>query len=143
VFNLQASSPNYTTLVISWERPTNPNGDIIGYFIGIIDLGDGSTVRWEGTVSSSIVELNLGMHIQVLCWMYYVLHIHVSESAPGVPYNVSIAAENGAGLGEFSALVYFTQELGMVLSRIFDWGEAPPPPPPPPTSMVNSAFKLL
>ena len=30
---------------------------------------------------------------------------------PGVPYDVSIAAVNRAGLGEFSVFIHFTQEL--------------------------------
>jgi hypothetical protein len=45
--------------------------------------------------------------------MYY---IHVSEPAPGVPYNVSIAAENGGAAWSRRVqciLVYFTQELGI------------------------------
>ena len=34
---------------------------------------------------------------------------------PGVPYNVRIAALNGAGQGEFSVSIHFTRELGMKL----------------------------
>ena len=33
-------------------------------------------------------------------------------SVPGVPYNVSIAAVNRAGPGEFSVFIHFTKELG-------------------------------
>ena len=32
-----------------------------------------------------------------------------------MPYNVSIAATNDAGIGELTAFVYFTQELGMAV----------------------------
>ena len=38
---------------------------------------------------------------------------------PGVPYNVSIAAANDAGIGELISFVYFTQELGMRCSASF------------------------
>ena len=34
---------------------------------------------------------------------------------PGVPYNVSIAAVNRAGPGEFSVSIYFTRELSNVI----------------------------
>ena len=33
-------------------------------------------------------------------------------SAPGVPYNVSVAAVNMAGEGEATVLIHFTRELG-------------------------------
>ena len=36
-------------------------------------------------------------------------------AAPGVAYNVSIAAVNRAGPGEFSVFIHFTQEQGMKL----------------------------
>ena len=32
-----------------------------------------------------------------------------------MPYNVSIAATNDAGIGELTAFIYFTQELGMAV----------------------------
>ena len=35
---------------------------------------------------------------------------------PGVPYSVSIAAVNRAGLGEISTGIFFTQQLGKLLS---------------------------
>ena len=33
-------------------------------------------------------------------------------SAPGVPYNVSVAAVNMAGEGEATVLIHFTREFG-------------------------------
>ena len=60
VQNLRKNSPNDTTLIISWEPPANPNGDILSYSVSIINLSDGSTVRDEETTSTSITQTDLG-----------------------------------------------------------------------------------
>ena len=41
-----------------------------------------------------------------------ILHTVVCIAESGVPYNVSIAAVNRAGMGEVSAMILFTRELG-------------------------------
>ena len=46
-FVVQAQSTNDTTLVISWEPPVSPNGNITSYSINIFNLKDGSAVRQE------------------------------------------------------------------------------------------------
>jgi hypothetical protein len=38
--------------------------------------------------------------------------LFITASVPGIPYNVSVAAVNGAGVGQFSKLINFTKELG-------------------------------
>jgi hypothetical protein len=38
--------------------------------------------------------------------------LFITASVPGIPYNVSVAAVNGAGVGQFSELINFTKELG-------------------------------
>ena len=63
VTNLQAESTDGTTLVISWEPPATPNGNIISYSVSIINLKDGSAVRQENTPTETLVlkETNLGI----------------------------------------------------------------------------------
>ena len=61
VTGLQSRSANDTTLSISWEPPANPNGVILSYNVSIINLSDGSTVRQETTLSTDILQANLGM----------------------------------------------------------------------------------
>ncbi len=65
VSNLQANPMNDTTLVISWEQPVSPNGDITSYSVSIINLKDGTTVRQESVAveMTSISTTNLGMSI--------------------------------------------------------------------------------
>ena len=60
VTNLQAVSTNDDTLVISWEPPATPNGRILRYSVSIINLKDGTTVRQENTISTTITQTNLG-----------------------------------------------------------------------------------
>ena len=43
------------------------------------------------------------------------LPARVFSVAPGVPYNVSIAAVNGAGIGQVTSFVNFSQELSTSL----------------------------
>ena len=50
VTDIQVNSPNETTLVISWEPPANPNGNVNGYAVSIVNMGENSIVT-QGTVS--------------------------------------------------------------------------------------------
>ena len=62
VMNLQVKSANNTTLVISWEPPATPNGNILSYSVSIVNLKDGSAVR-QGNVLldiNNLTETNLG-----------------------------------------------------------------------------------
>jgi hypothetical protein len=108
VSNLQTSNPDDSTLVFTWGPPANPNGVILYYFISIINLRDSSVVRQENTANTSITQTSLGM-----C-MYACIQVCLNVyPVSGGPYNVSIAAVNGAGIGQLTAFVNFTQELGM------------------------------
>jgi hypothetical protein len=62
VRDLQASSSNTTTVaIVSWNPPSNLNGDIVSYSVSIINLRDGSTVRQEQVNQQRYIESNLGM----------------------------------------------------------------------------------
>jgi hypothetical protein len=63
VHDLQASSFNGTTVIVSWEPPNTPNGNILSYSVGIINLKDGSAVRHEMVNQLRYTESNLGMHM--------------------------------------------------------------------------------
>ena len=54
------SMGNNATLVISWELPATPNGNITSYSVSIINLKDGSAVRQENTITTTITQTNLG-----------------------------------------------------------------------------------
>ena len=60
VNSVRAVSQNDTTLLISWDPPTNPNGVIHNYTITITNLKDGSTERQKNTPSTTLLETNLG-----------------------------------------------------------------------------------
>ena len=124
---LELNSVNDTTLLISWGEPVSPNGNILSYSITITDLRDDSTVRRVTEESTSFMETNLGklfitsiyslrihQYMSLLGFLYINCHLHsvVYTAEPGVPYNVSIAAVNRAGMGEVSAMILFTRELG-------------------------------
>ena len=62
VTNFQVQSTNDTTLVISWEPPATPNGNITSYSVSIINLKDGSAVRQGNALLeiNNLTETNLG-----------------------------------------------------------------------------------
>jgi hypothetical protein len=109
VKTLQTSNPDDNTLIFTWDAPDNPTGAFLNYSISIINLSDGSIVRQENTVNTSIEE-SLGIIAVLLLLCDCIGCIHV---VPGVPYNVSIAAVNGAGIGQVTTFVNFSQELGI------------------------------
>ena len=52
-------STDDTALVVSWEPPVTPNGNITSYSVNITNLRDGSTVRHD--IETAIITLtNLG-----------------------------------------------------------------------------------
>ena len=59
---MQAHSINDSTLVVSWEHPVNPNGEILNYTISIINLRDGSTVRQQMISQLGFTLRNLGTY---------------------------------------------------------------------------------
>ena len=60
VTDLQASSPNETTLVISWRPPADPNGDILSFSVSIINIGDNSIVVQEMVNVQRYLKADLG-----------------------------------------------------------------------------------
>ena len=65
--NLQSESANNTTLVISWEPPAIPNGNITNYSVSIINLKDGSAVRQDNVPVEidNLTETNLGKYLYI------------------------------------------------------------------------------
>ena len=60
VADLEATSFNETTLVITWRLPANPNGNIFGYFISIADITGDTIIIQENITSTSLTQTNLG-----------------------------------------------------------------------------------
>ena len=124
VTEVQSNARNDTTLVIFWERPVNPNGIIVNYSISINNLADGHLLGQEITVNTSFTQTNLGTRLMSSYPCHWivdfmsnskVLPTRVFSVAPGIPYNVSIAAVNGAGIGQVTSFVNFSQELSTSL----------------------------
>ena len=65
VIELQTSSPNDSTLNITWQPPSTPNGNILSYSAVIIDLTNGTIKRNESVHGgeSSLVVNDLGKPI--------------------------------------------------------------------------------
>ena len=113
VTTLQAESTSDTTLVISWEPPATPNGNILSYSVSIVNLKDGSAVRQENIETTTITQSELGKLIIINTYKRTVLCMITNYAEAGVPYNVSIAAVSREGPGEFSVFIHFTRELGI------------------------------
>ena len=62
------------TLVISWEPPATPNGNITSYSVSIINLKDGSAVRQEfiSVELTNVMAGNLGKYILLLIAAIYI-----------------------------------------------------------------------
>ena len=111
VAHLQSYSPDDATLVITWEPPAVPDVTVLNYTVSITNLRDGDTVRQQHISITNTTQSGLGMKL-----LYATCTILISclfYAVAGVPYNVSIAAVNRAGPGEFSVIIHFTQELGI------------------------------
>ena len=59
---LEANSSS-GTLFITWGPPANPNGRILNYSVSIINLSDGSILRKEKTLNTSVNQRDLGNHV--------------------------------------------------------------------------------
>ena len=104
IINLEAYSPNDTTLTISWEEPDET---VLSYSVSIINLSNDAVERQESVSTTNITQTSLGMYTYVLCTYIMCSIILVA----GAPYNVSIAAVNRAGPGELTVFIHFTREL--------------------------------
>ena len=60
VTEIQVSSTNDTTLLLSWEPPANPNGIILSYTVSVVNLADFGVVRHDSTVSTTFSQTDLG-----------------------------------------------------------------------------------
>ena len=61
VTDLQTSSPDDSTLVISWRPPITPNGNIISYTVRIENLRDRTTyIVNPSPVTTSLTKNDLG-----------------------------------------------------------------------------------
>ena len=61
VRDIRSSSPNDTTLLISWDIPAIPNGMIMNYSINISNLANGELVTQDNTVGTSFTQSDLGI----------------------------------------------------------------------------------
>lgn len=66
------NSVNDTVLDILWEAPATPNGGILHYYVSIINLADGSTVREETREGKSFTQKNLGiLNMRIIVHPFY------------------------------------------------------------------------
>ena len=107
--DLQASSLNGTSVLISWREPASPNGNILSYSVNITDLRDNSSIRREnrGPADTNLTETNLGTQQNCHKQVYFI----VCTLEAGVPYTIRIAAVNRAGQGRDIGQSFFTREL--------------------------------
>ena len=70
--NLLAESPDDTTLAISWERPSTPNGKILSYSVSIINLKHDSAEREENTINTTVTQTGLGISLFLLTAHNYI-----------------------------------------------------------------------
>ena len=64
MIGLQTSSPNDSTLIISWKPPTDSNGIILAYSVMIFSILDGTIVRNDSNCDAGMTnftEKGLGM----------------------------------------------------------------------------------
>ena len=65
VIELQISSPDDSTLIISWKPPTDSNGIILAYSVMIFSILDGTVVRNNSNYDAGLTnftENGLGMN---------------------------------------------------------------------------------
>ena len=107
VTSLTSDSPDGSTLVLNWQPPDSPNGDILNYTVRITRHSDGVRISEQNVSNTTFTETNLSeldlpdnINSSVKC-----------VSGEGVPYNVSITPVNLAGPGIVNSVTLFTREL--------------------------------
>ena len=109
------SSSSLTSLTISWQPPTQPNGVITGYFLELVSFDNG-TVLQSGNGSNALSYTFTGLTIignTIICKRVCALKRACTFSAAGVPYHVRVYAENIYGRGGYC----MTTDFGDQLSR--------------------------
>ncbi len=107
VRSLTSDSPDGFTLVLNWQPPDSPNGDILNYIVRITQQSDGVRISEQDVRNITFTATNLSE---------FDLSDNITSSAKcvsgeGVPYNVSITPVNLAGPGIVKRVTLFTKEL--------------------------------
>ena len=102
--NVNSSTPDSSTLVLTWKPPDPTNGKIIYYIVRF--TSHGKNTMEKNVTDTNSTAINLGKHYNY-CRLLSFLFID-----SGVPYKVSIIPVNLAGEGDILTKTYFTQELG-------------------------------
>ena len=76
---LEANSSS-GTLFITWRPPANPNGRILNYSVSIINLSDGSILRQEKTLNTSVNQRDLGNHVVAILILFMIFLSQSLES---------------------------------------------------------------
>ena len=113
---------NWTDLAsaiqVTWATPERPNGLLLRYHLQLTSY-DGRTVIATDSVGSGTLfedldnsELREYQHICGFCLLGLLLPSPPTPTEDGVPYILSIFAENSAGNGTKCNVTDFTNELG-------------------------------
>ena len=110
-----------SVIQVNWTAPERPNGIVLQYYLRLTNYDGTSVIATESVGSSDVIgQLDSSelRECQDNCDFYFnmanVALLHPSPPTPtedGVPYIVSIFAENSAGNGTKCNVTDFTNEL--------------------------------
>ena len=106
--SLTSNLPDGSTLVLNWQPPDSPNGDILSYTVKITRHSDGVRTIEQNVMSTTFTTTSLSE----LC-INSVISAVMDEIilGEGVLYNVSVTPVNLAGLGSIRRVTLFSREL--------------------------------
>ncbi len=109
---------NETTFTVNWTEPAEVNGVLQTYTISTREEGSSSVTEYYNTLATSFSIHELGKQI-VKCLIIVHYLTPLTRTATYTPYIVSVAAINGAGIGNFVSIVEFTAEGGKIFPQQF------------------------
>ncbi len=109
ITSLTSDSPDGSTLVLNWQPPDSPNGDILYYTVRISRHSDRVRISEKNILVTKYTATNLSESDLYLVLIISTLQLNISVE--GVPYNVSITPVNLAGPGSINSVTLFTREL--------------------------------
>ena len=112
-----------SAIQVTWAAPERPNGVLLRYYLQLTTYDGRRVIVTVSVGSSTFLDLDSSQlrefqHNCGFCLLNFLTVVVVKHSSsptltePGVPYIVSIFAENSAGNGTKCNITDFTDELG-------------------------------
>ncbi len=109
ITSLTSHSPDGSTLILNWQPPDSPNGDILNYTVRVTRYSDGVRISEQNVIDTTFTATSLSESDLYFADTHDILFYTITGE--GVPYNVSITPVNLGGPGSINSVILFTRQL--------------------------------